>query len=156
LNARALEGHLVSYMESGHMSHIYIPSECKVDTFHQVKLEPSLFYTSVNIHTSSLPEEVDTPLTTLIPLRPYTPTPAVKTTTSEPQITLPPLPQQSKKYKQFTNKDSESERVLNEPSAGSSTPPPHAVPTPSALRSCCRKDFLEVPETPKLDHKSYT
>ena len=40
LDARALEGRLVGYTDSGHMFRIYIPSQRKVDTFRQVKFEP--------------------------------------------------------------------------------------------------------------------
>jgi len=68
LDARALEGHLVGYTGSRHMFCIYIPSQCKIDTFRQVKFELSLSYTSVNFQTPSLPKEADIPLTTPIPL----------------------------------------------------------------------------------------
>jgi len=50
LDARALEGHLVGYMESTRMFCIYIPSQHKVDAYRQVKFELSS-YTSVDIHT---------------------------------------------------------------------------------------------------------
>jgi len=156
LDARSLEGHLVGYTEFGHMFRIYIPSQRKVDTFRQVKFEPSSSYTSVDIHNPSLLNEADIPLTTLIPLRPNKPTLLPKTTTAEPQITLPPLRQQSAEYEQFSDEDSESERVPGEPSVGASTPPRQiSTTTPSAPKSSRRKDFSEVPETPKLDYESY-
>ena len=50
LDARALEGHLVGYMETTRMFHVYIPSQHKVAAYRQVKFEPSS-YTSVDIHT---------------------------------------------------------------------------------------------------------
>jgi len=98
LDTRALEGHLVGYTESGHMFHIYIPSQCKIDTFRQVKFEPSSSYTSIDIYTPSLPNKADILLTTPIPLQPDTPITPPKPKTAEPQITLPPLSQQSVEY----------------------------------------------------------
>jgi len=50
LDPYALEGHLVGYMESTRMFHVYIPSQHKADAYRQVKFEPSS-YTSVDIHT---------------------------------------------------------------------------------------------------------
>jgi len=56
----------------------------------------------------------------------------------------------------FLDKDSKPERVPDEPSAGPFPPPCQiSLTTPSATKSFSRKDFSEVPETPKLDYKSY-
>jgi len=50
LDARALEGHFIGYTETTRRFHVYIPSQHKVDTYRQVKFEPSS-YTSVDIYT---------------------------------------------------------------------------------------------------------
>jgi len=50
LDARALEGHLVGYMETTCIFRVYIPSQHKVDAYRQVKFEPSS-YTSSDMHT---------------------------------------------------------------------------------------------------------
>jgi len=132
LDARAVEGHVVSYTESSHMFRIYIPSQRKVDTFVQVKFKPSSSYTSVDIHIPSLPNEADNLLTTPIPPRPDTPITLPKTTSAELQITLPPLSQQFAEYEQFFDEDFEPERVPGESSAGPSTPPRQTSTTTSS------------------------
>jgi len=50
LDARALEGHLIGYMETTCMFRVYIPSQHKVDAYRQVRFEPSSD-TSVHLHT---------------------------------------------------------------------------------------------------------
>ena len=121
-----------------------------------MKIEPSSSYTAVEIHTHSVPNEAAFLLTTPIPLRSDTSITPPKTTTAEPQITLPPLSQQSAEYKQFSDEDSEPERVPDEPSTGLITPSCQtSMTTPSAPKTSRLKHFYEVPETPKLDYKSY-
>src|SRR5437016_2774985 len=131
------------------MFRIYIPSQRKVDTFRQVKFKPSSPYTSVDTHYPPLPEEADLLSTPPVPLRPSTPPP-----TTVPQISPPPLTTSG--YEVYSDEDSESERVPDAPIAGPSTPPRSTSrATPSAHKSSRRKDFTEVPETPKLDYKTY-
>src|SRR5437868_13435637 len=98
------------------MFRIYIPSQRKVDTFRQVKFEPSSPYTSVNIHYPPLPEQADLPSTPPVPLRPST-----LPSSMVPQISPPPITTSG--YEINSDKDSESERVPEAPIAGSSTPP---------------------------------
>jgi len=137
------------------MFHISILSPSNVDTFRLVKFETSLSCTSIDIHTCFLPKEVDTPISTSIPLWPDIPSIPSKTIIAEPQITLPLLPQQSGDYEQFLDEDSELQRVPNEHLTSLSTPLPHVVLTPSTPGSSCRKNFSKVADTHKLAYKSY-
>jgi len=73
-----------------------------------VNFEPSLSYTSVDIHTTSLHNKGDIPLINSNPLRPDTPITPPNTTTAKHQITPPPLSQQPAEYEQFSDQDSET------------------------------------------------
>ncbi|MHB8545134.1 MAG: DDE-type integrase/transposase/recombinase, partial [Leptospirales bacterium] len=157
LNPRALEGRLVGYTDSGHMFRIYIPSQHKVDTYRQVKFEPSSSYTSVDVHYPPLPSDIaDDPTSTAQPLRPDSPTTPQKSTA--PAISPPSPPENTEEYQSFSEDDYETERdtPTPTPSAGPSTPPRRtSANTPAAPKTIRTKKPAELTDTPRLDYENY-
>jgi hypothetical protein len=139
------------------MFRIYIPSQHKVDTYRQVKFEPSSSYTSVDVHYPPLPSDIaDDPTTTNQPLRPDSPTTPEKSTA--PAISPPSPPENIKEYQFFSEDDYETERdtPTPTPSAPPSTPPRRtSANTPAAPKTTRTKRPSQLTDTPRLDYENY-
>jgi len=135
LDAHALEGYLIGYMETTRIFRIYIPSQHKVDAYRQVKFEPSS-YTSVDIHTPTpTSNNADQQILPHDHSRPTSPSDQLQSEVTQPQ--------------QQTTTQSSSQFPGSYPET--LVKPSSSAPPPPLLRRT-----LVPPESPPRDFLDYT